>query len=92
MSVMDMDALTAAFKAHTAGSEKFTRRMAIHIAAMDGTTPRQLIERCERLGLLKPGAWEWFRENGGITRDQIDEVLAVPSADKDSQKVGVEQS
>lgn len=74
MSLMDMDTLTAAFHAHKEGSTKFTRRMAINIADMDGTTPKQLILRCERLGLLKRGSWDWFAHNGGITRDNIEEV------------------
>lgn len=75
MSLMDMDELTAAFRSHVEGQEKFTRRMAIHLARMDGTTPRQIVLRCERLGLLKPGAWDWFAANGGITREHMDEAL-----------------
>jgi hypothetical protein len=71
---MDMDALTSAFRSHTEGSDKFTRRMAIALAAMDGTTPRQLVLRCERLGLLKEGSWDWFVENGGITQDHVEEA------------------
>ena len=74
MSLMDMDTLTAAFNAHKQGQTKFTRRMAINLAHMDGTTPKQLVLRCERLGLLKHGSWDWFAENGGITQDQIREV------------------
>lgn len=80
MGVMDMDALAAAFRAHTAGSDKFTRRMAVNLADMDGTTPRQLVERCERLGLLKAGSWDWFSENGGITGDHIREARGAGSA------------
>lgn len=76
MSAMDMHALSAAFATHTAGSTTFTRRMVIALADMDGTTPQQLVRRCERLGLLKPGSWEWFADNGGITRAQIKEVRA----------------
>lgn len=71
-----MHALSAAFAAHTAGSTVFTRRMAIALADMDATTPRQLVLRCERLGLLKPGSWEWFSDNGGITPAQVEEVRA----------------
>ncbi len=74
MSLMDMDTLTAAFNAHKQGQTKFTRRMAINLAHMDGTTPKQLVLRCERLGLLKCGSWDWFAANGGITQDQIREV------------------
>jgi hypothetical protein len=74
MSLMDMDALTAAFRAHKEGQTKFTRRMAIVLADMDGTTPKQLVRRCERLGLLREGSWDWFAANGGITADHIEEV------------------
>lgn len=82
MSAMDMDALSAAFAAHTAGSDRFTRRMAIVLAEMDGTSPRALILRCERLGLLKPGAWAWFAENGGITPAHVAEARgAQPTGD-----------
>ena len=74
MIAMDMDTLSAAFAAHTAGNSLFTRRMAIILADMDGTTPRDLILRCERLGLLKHGSWEWFADNGGITAEHIAEA------------------
>lgn len=72
-----MDALSAAFAAHTAGADRFTRRMAIVLADMDGTSPRALILRCERLGLLKRGSWEWFAENGGITPAHVAEARGV---------------
>jgi hypothetical protein len=75
MSLMDMDDFTTAFRKHVEGSEKFTRRMAIGLARMDDTTPRQVVLRCERLGLLKPGSWDWFIANGGITKEHIDEAL-----------------
>ncbi len=74
MSLMDMDTLTAAFNAHKQGQTKFTRRMAINLAHMDGSTPKQLVLRCERLGLLKHGSWDWFEANGGITQNHIREV------------------
>lgn len=76
MTMMDMDSLSVGFRAHTAGSETFTRRMAIQLADMDGSTPRALVLRLERLGLLKAGSWQWFADNGGITRAQIAQVRA----------------
>lgn len=75
MSTMDMDMLATAFRSHTERHDKFTRRMAIALAAMDGTSPRRLVLRCEKLGLLKSGSWDWFVANGGITSAQIEEVL-----------------
>lgn len=78
--MMDDVMLRAAFASHTAETERgkpnfFTRRMAILLAHMADTTPREIVRRCERLGLLRPGAWQWFVENGGITKRQIAEVL-----------------
>lgn len=82
MSNMDMDTLSAAFRSHVQGSEKFTRRMAIALAEMDGTTPRQLVLRCERLKLLKEGSWDWFAENGGITKEHIEQARALTTKDQ----------
>jgi hypothetical protein len=79
MSLMDMDTLTTAFNAHKAGQTKFTRRMAIALADMDGTTPKQLVLRLERCGLLKEGSWDWFAANGGITQEHIREARETPA-------------
>ena len=76
MTAMDDTALAAAFNAHTAGLIEFTRRMVIALADMDGTTPRQLVRRCEQLGLCKPWSWEWFEDNGGITDEHIAQARA----------------
>jgi hypothetical protein len=71
---MDDATLIIAFRAHTAGANKFTRRMAITLAFMAGMTPRGLVRRLETMGLLRRGAWSWFVENGGITAAQVAEV------------------
>jgi hypothetical protein len=73
---MDDITLEAAFHAHKAGQTMFTRRMAIVIADMAEMKPMSLVWRLEKLGLLKRGSWEWFRNNGGITKAQIEEVRA----------------
>lgn len=72
--LMDEATLRAAFAQHAIGQTHFTRRMAIILADMDGTSVRPLIRRLERIGLLKDGSWEWFVQNGGISREQIDQV------------------
>lgn len=71
---MDDTTLTSAFHAHKEGKSKFTRRMAIIIADMAEMKPMSLVWRLEKLGLLKRGSWEWFKQNGGITKSHIDEV------------------
>jgi len=73
---MDDDALRAAFKAHTTGQEMFTRRMAIHLAMMADMRPMSMVWRCEKLHLIRPGSWEWFKANGGITDDHVAEAKA----------------
>ena len=73
---MDDETLRTAFAAHKAGETKFTRRMAIHLADMADMRPMSLVWRCEKLGLLKRGSWEWFKHNGGITKANIDQVRA----------------
>lgn len=71
---MDDDALRAAFAAHKEGQTKFTRRMAINIADMAEMRPMSLVWRLEKMGLLKRGSCDWFRMNGGITKDDVTEV------------------
>ena len=73
---MDDTALRAAFKAHAEGQTHFTRRMAIAIADMADMKPMSLVWRLEKMGLLRRGSWEWFRANGGITADHIQQVRA----------------
>ena len=63
--------LEAAFKITVAGSRRFTRRMAICMADDFGLTPRQIVLELERSNHLKPGSWDWFAANGGITREHI---------------------
>jgi hypothetical protein len=79
---MDDATLTVAFKAHTEGQEKFTRRMAIALADMADMRPMSLVWRLEKMGLLKRGSWEWFKQEGGITAEQVNEVRAAILADK----------
>lgn len=73
---MDDDTLKVAFQAHTEGQTHFNRRMAITLADMAGMRPMSMVWRLEKMGLLKRGSWEWFKMNGGITRDHITEVRA----------------
>ena len=74
--MIDDDVLQQAFAAHTAGRSHFTRRMAIAIALLLDVKPRAIVLRLEQLQLLRPGSWQWFVDNGGITRDQVDQVAA----------------
>jgi hypothetical protein len=78
---MDDETLKAAFAAHKVhapigehGRPMFTRRMVINLAHMADCTPRQMVKRCERMGLCKRGSWEWFQENGGFTKEHFEQA------------------
>lgn len=63
------------FKEITAGSTRLTRRHIILLAHAFGVSREALVRRLEELGLTKPGTWDWFQENGGITNEQAQQVL-----------------
>lgn len=81
MLMLDTDALRAAVDSHKDGSGKFTRRMAINIADFFGLRPMSLVWQLEKHGIIKRGSWDWFKSNGGITRDHVSEVRADREAD-----------
>jgi Zn-dependent peptidase ImmA (M78 family)/DNA-binding XRE family transcriptional regulator len=63
------------FKEVTAGSKNLSRRHVILLGHVFGVSREALVRRLEELKLVKPGAWDWFVENGGITDEQEREVL-----------------
>ena len=78
------------FTALTQGSETLTRRHVILLAHVFGVSREALVRRLEDLGQVKPGAWDWFEANGGITNEQARQVLndLVPD---DPDRVGAKQ-
>ncbi len=54
----------------TAGSDRLTRRHVIILAHFFGVSREAMVRRLEELGLTKPGTWDWFQSNGGITDEQ----------------------
>ena len=63
------------FSEITAGSSRLTRRHIILLAHAFGVSREALVRRLEDLGLTKPGSWDWFTVNGGITNVQAQQVL-----------------
>jgi len=59
----------------TAGASKLTRRHVILIAHSFGVSREAIVRRLEELGQTKKGAWDWFEANGGITEEQVRQVL-----------------
>jgi Zn-dependent peptidase ImmA (M78 family)/DNA-binding XRE family transcriptional regulator len=63
-----------------AGSDRLTRRHVIVLAYFFGVSREAMVRRLEELGLIKPGTWDWFEDNGGITDEQERQVLGDLSA------------
>lgn len=73
------------FQEMTAGSDRLTRRHVIVLAHFFGVSREAIVRRLEELGSVKPGTWDWFKANGGITDEQSRQVLGDLSA-PDAQK------
>ena len=63
------------FREITAGATRLTRRHVILLAHAFGVSREAMARRLEELGLTKPGTWDWFVANGGITDGQARQVL-----------------
>lgn len=63
------------FQEVTAGSDRLTRRHIIVLAHFFGVSREAMGRRLEELKLAKPGTWDWFEANGGITDEQERQVL-----------------
>ena len=63
------------FQDVTQGATHLTRRHVIVLAHAFGVSREAMVRRLEELGLTKPGTWDWFEGNGGITNEQAKQVL-----------------
>jgi Zn-dependent peptidase ImmA (M78 family) len=73
------------FQEVIAGSDRLSRRHVIVLAHFFGVSREAMVRRLEELSLVKPGTWDWFQANGGITDEQAREVLGdllVPDTNK----------
>ena len=59
----------------TAGSDRLTRRHVIILAHFFGVSREAIVRRLEELVLTKPGTWDWFESQGGVTDEQGRQVL-----------------
>jgi Zn-dependent peptidase ImmA (M78 family) len=69
------------FKELTTGSSHLTRRHIILLANFFGVSRQAMVMRLEELGLTKKGTWDWFKDNGGITDEQVQQVLGPTAFD-----------
>jgi len=59
----------------TAGQSRLTRRHIILLAHAFGVSREAMTRRLEELGLAKRGTWDWFVSNGGISKEQVRQVV-----------------
>jgi len=59
----------------TAGQSHLTRRHIILLAHAFGVSREAMVRRLEELKLAREGTWDWFLANGGITDEQVRQVL-----------------
>ena len=78
------------FKEITTGGTHLTRRHIILLSNFFGVSRQAMVLRLEELALTKKGTWDWFKDNGGITDEQAQQVLG--SAVSDSFLPEVAQS
>ena len=72
------------FRDMTQGSSHLTRRHVILLSHTFGVSREAMVRRLEELKLTKPGTWDWFQANGGITNEQAGQVLGdLAAADMD---------
>jgi len=69
------NALRRKFHEVTAGSSHLTRRHVIVLSHFFGVSREGMVRRLEELGLMKKGSWDWFAANGGISDNQVRQVL-----------------
>lgn len=73
--LMPARAVMEKFKELTIGSSHLTRRHIILLAHFFGVSRQATVLRLEELGLTKKGTWDWFMDNGGITDEQVRQVI-----------------
>lgn len=68
-------AMKQKFQEVIAGSNKLTRRHVIVLAHFFGVSREATVRRLEELRIVKKGTWDWFEDNGGITKQHVEKVL-----------------
>ena len=68
-------AIAQKFREITAGSSRLTRRHVIVLAHFFCVSREALVRRLEETGLVRTGTWDWFETHGGITDQQMRDVL-----------------
>jgi len=72
------------FRELTTGATHLTRRHIILLAHYFGVSRQAMALRLEELELTKKGTWDWFDSNGGITDEQVKQVIGSSASELSS--------
>ncbi|MBL1422192.1 MAG: ImmA/IrrE family metallo-endopeptidase [Alphaproteobacteria bacterium] len=73
--LMPSRTIISKFQEITFGSDQFTRRHIIALSHSMNVSREAIVRRLEELKIVKNGTWDWFDRNGGISDEQVIEVL-----------------
>lgn len=79
--LMPKSTLASKFFEITAGASTLTRRHIILLSSMFSVSREAMVRMLEQIGLAPKGSWEWFKSNGGITKDHVSQVLGRTTCD-----------
>jgi Zn-dependent peptidase ImmA (M78 family) len=88
--LMPPRAVKQKFQEVVAGASHLSRRHVIVLAHMFNVSRETMVRRLEELGVARPGTWDWFVTNKGITDDQARSVLG-SMAGEDREKVDADR-
>jgi Zn-dependent peptidase ImmA (M78 family) len=80
------DSFSDSFRRQTEGASKFTRRHVILLAHQFNISREACVRRLEDLQLRPKGTWDWFKANGGISKETVKSVLGELSDRPDPAK------
>lgn len=81
------DSFTEVFRSLSVGADSLSRRHIILLAVQFGISHKFCVRRLEQLELVQKGTWNWFEENGKITREHVCELLGRHYEEVDWAKV-----
>ena len=83
--LMPARAVKHKFQEVTVKASRLTRRHVIVLSHNFGVSREAMVRRLEELKIAQKGTWDWFKANGGITREHVMQVLGDVSVE-DTQK------
>ena len=89
--VAPKNSFSESFEKMTAGARNLTRRHVVLLAHQFNISREAAVRRLEELSLVQKGTWNWFADNGGISRDVVVSVLGEAANRPDPAKTDADR-